>query len=51
MVRVGSLFDLARMIADDKDSKTGWSPLEQIHHIYRSIPTLLALKRKKYLGR
>ncbi len=48
MVRVGSLFDLARMIADDKDSKTGWTPLEQIHHIYRSIPTLLALKRKTY---
>ena len=50
MVRVGSLFDLARMTPDDKDNKTGWTPAQQLHHIYRAIPGLLAMKRQIFNG-
>ena len=48
MVRVGSLFDLARMTPDNTDNKTGWTPSEQLHHIYRVIPGLLAMKKQIY---
>ena len=48
MVRVGSLFDLAHMTPDDADSKTGWTPAEQLHHVYRAIPGLLAMKKQIY---
>ena len=46
MVRVGSLFDLAHMTPDNTDNKTGWTPAEQLHHIYRVIPGLLAMKQQ-----
>lgn len=48
MVRVGSLFDLARMTPNDTDNKTGWTPAEQLHHIYRAVPGLLAMKKQIY---
>ena len=48
MVRVGSLFDLAHMTPDDTDSKTGWTPTEQLRHVYNAIPGLLAMKRQIY---
>lgn len=48
MVRVGSLFDLARMTPNDSDNKTGWTPAEQLHHIYRAVPGLLAMKKQIY---
>ena len=48
MVRVGSLFDLARMTPDDTDSKTGWTPEQQLHQIYRAIPGLLTMKKQIY---
>lgn len=48
MVRVGSLFDLANMTPDDTDSKTGWTPAEQLQHIYRTIPGLLTMKKHIY---
>lgn len=48
MVRVGSLFDLAHMTPDDTDSKTGWTPTEQLRHIYRTIPGLLTMKKQIY---
>ena len=50
MVRVGSLFDIARMTPDDRDNKTGWTPEEQLHHIYRAVPGLLAMKGQIYNG-
>ena len=50
MVRVGSLFDLAHMTPDDKDNKTGWTPEEQLHHIYHAVPGLLAMKPQIYNG-
>ncbi len=46
MVRVGSLFDLARMTPEDTDNKTGWTPAQQLHHIYRAIPGLLTMKKQ-----
>lgn len=48
MVRVGSLFDLAHMTPDDTDSKTGWTPSNQLHHIYHTIPGLLTMKKQIY---
>ena len=48
MVRVGSLFDIAHMTPDDADSKTGWTPAEQLYHVYRAIPGLLAMKKQIY---
>ena len=48
MVRVGSLFDLARMTPDDTDNKTGWTPAQQLHHVYRAIPGLLTMKQQIY---
>lgn len=48
MVRVGSLFDLARMTPNDTDNKTGWTPAEQLHRVYRAIPGLLAMKKQIY---
>ncbi len=48
MVRVGSLFDLARMTPNDTDSKTGWTPAQQLHHIYRTVPGLLTMKKQIY---
>lgn len=48
MVRVGSLFDLARMTPDDRDNKTGWTASEQLHRIYRAVPGLLAMKKQIY---
>ena len=50
MVRVGSLVDLARMTPDDEDSKTGWTPAEQLHRIYHAVPGLLAMKQQIYNG-
>ena len=48
MVRVGSLFDLACMTPDDTDSKTGWTPAQQLHHVYHTILGLLAMKQQIY---
>ncbi|MGI6072259.1 MAG: polyphosphate kinase 1 [Lachnospiraceae bacterium] len=48
MVRVGSLFDLARMTPNVTEDKTGWTPAEQLRHIYRATPGLLAMKKKIY---
>ena len=48
MVRVGSLFDLARMTPNDTDNKTGWTPAEQLQKIYRAIPGLLTMKKQIY---
>ena len=48
MVRVGSLFDISHMTPEDKDNKTGWTPAEQLHHVYRAIPALLTMKKQIY---
>jgi polyphosphate kinase 1 len=50
MVRVGSLFDLARMTPNDKDNKSGWTPSEQLDEIYHTVPGLLAMKKQIYAG-
>lgn len=48
MVRVGSLFDLAHMTPNDTENKTGWTPEDQLHQIYRTVPGLLAMKKEIY---
>ncbi len=48
MVRVGSILDLAHMAPNDADSKTGWTPVEQLQHIYKAIPGLLTMKEQIY---
>lgn len=48
MVRVGSLFDLARMTPNNTDNKTGWTPAQQLRQIYRAIPGLLTMKKQIY---
>lgn len=48
MVRVGSLFDLNHMTPNDVDNKTGWTPVEQLEHVYRAVPALVAKKKEIY---
>ena len=48
MVRIGSLFDLAHIMPDDTDNKSGWTPTEQLHHVYRVVPGLLVMKKQIY---
>ena len=48
MVRVGSIFDLSHMTPNDTDNKTGWTPREQLHHIYKVVPGLLTMKKQIY---
>ena len=48
MVRVGSLFDIARVSPGEVDNKTGWTAMEQLERIYATIPGLIALKKQIY---
>ncbi len=48
MVRIGSLFDIAHMLPNDTDSKTGWTPKEQLSNVYAQVPELLKMKKKIY---
>ncbi len=48
MVRVGSLFDLSLISPNEIDNKSGWTPVEQLEHIYEQIPALVERKDKLY---
>lgn len=48
MVRVGSLFDLSLISPEEIDNKSGWTPVEQLEHIYEQIPELVRLKDKLF---
>ncbi len=48
MVRVGSLFDLSLISPEEIDNKSGWTPREQLEHIYEQIPELVKLKDKLF---
>lgn len=48
MVRVGSLFDIARLSSDEIDNKTGMTPEEQLSSIYQVVPGLIGLKKQIY---
>lgn len=48
MVRVGSLFDMQSAYPDDKDSRSGLTPAEQLDKIYAAIPSLIDLKKTIY---
>ena len=44
MVRVGSLFDIARISPEEIDNKTGLTAAQQLHRIYCTVPGLLTMK-------
>lgn len=48
MVRVGSLFDIARISPEETDNKTGLTAAQQLQKIYRTIPGLLTMKAEIY---
>lgn len=48
MVRVGSLFDMMEMTPGAIDNKCGWTPKEQLEHIYSVIPDLIKRKERIY---
>ena len=48
MVRVGSLFDIARMAPNETDSRTGWTASKQLQQVYHAIPGLLSMKTHIY---
>ena len=50
LVRVGSLFDIARMSPEERDSKTGMTAQDQLRCIYRAVPGLLERKKRIYAG-
>lgn len=50
MVRVGSLFDIARMSPEERGSKTGMTARDQLRAIYRAVPGLLERKKRIYAG-
>lgn len=48
MVRVGSLFDIARISPDAIDNKSGMNAREQLQKIYSAVPALIAQKKRSY---
>ena len=50
MVRVGSLFDIARMSPEERDSKTGMTARDQLRAIYRAVPGLRERNKRIYAG-
>ena len=48
MIRVGSLFDMAQTDANNKDSRTGMTPKEQLEKIYGAVAPLYKERDKTY---
>ena len=48
MIRVGSLFDMAQTDANNKDSRTGMTPKEQLEKIYETVAPLYKERDKTY---
>ncbi len=40
MIRVGSLFDLMAVNEDARDSRSGWTPRQQLEHVYKAVRPL-----------
>lgn len=40
MIRVGSLYDLSLLPNEHKDNKTGWTPRQQLQHIFEAVRPL-----------
>lgn len=49
-VRVGALLDLQLLTPDARDSKTGWTPAEQLQAIYERTAKLVAQRDRVYAG-
>lgn len=48
MIRVGSLFDLSHFKTHTIDQKSGWTPGEQLAHIYEAVRVLYARRQQIY---
>lgn len=48
MIRVGSLFDLSHFKTHTIDQKSGWTPGEQLDHIYEAVRVLYARRQQIY---
>lgn len=48
MIRVGSLFDMAQTDANNRDSRTGMTPKEQLEKIYEAVAPLYKERDKTY---
>lgn len=48
MIRVGSLFDLSHFKTHTIDQKSGWTPGEQLTHIYEAVRVLYARRQQIY---
>lgn len=48
MVRVGSLFDISIMAPEERENKSGLTPMQQLSKIYEAIPPLLRRREKAY---
>lgn len=48
MIRVGSLFDLSHFKTHTIDQKSGWTPGEQLTHIYEAVRVLYARRQQVY---
>lgn len=48
MIRVGSLFDLSHFKTHTIDQKSGWTPGEQLTHIYETVRVLYARRQQIY---
>lgn len=48
MIRVGSLFDLSHFKTHTIDQKSGWTPGEQLTHIYQAVRVLYARRQQIY---
>lgn len=48
MIRVGSLFDLSHLKEHSIDQKSGWTPAEQLTHIYETVRVLYARRQEIY---
>ncbi len=48
MIRVGSLYDRTLVDDNDAENKTGMTPADQLHAIYKKVNSLVPLKDKAY---
>lgn len=48
MIRVGSLFDLSHFKTNTIDQKSGWTPGQQLTHIYEAVRVLYARRQQIY---
>ncbi len=48
MVRVGSLFDLSVLTPNATDNKSGWTPQEQLEHVFHAVRPMIKYRDAVY---